>query len=201
LITGCDSDSGSDPIPPAAAPFVPPTFINARSHLTEGEQIPELLCEGWIHGEPPRFVGDATEGMVVVDVWALWCPFSHATAPGLVRTYEKYRSKNVQFVSLSHESEDGARAFAEQFSMPWPQGYAADLKAIDAIGALNSSVPAPGYEVKPTLYLVSSDGKVLWCDDHARMKHEDPDALIAKLEHELDQRLESLASGQISESE
>ena len=63
---------------------------------------------------------------------------------------------------------------------------------INAIGAYNFTMGMSGYEVKPILYLVDSQGLVVWTDNHERMDHRDEDktALIAALRKELQSRLD-----------
>jgi len=48
-----------------------------------------------------------------------------------------------------------------------------------------------GYEVKPTFYLVDSNGTVLWCDDHLRMRHTPPEETIQALQEAIDKNLET----------
>jgi prepilin-type processing-associated H-X9-DG protein len=54
------------------------------------------------------------------------------------------------------------------------------------LGTFNTGGPVPGYEVKPTLYLLRGDGTVLWCDGHARMSHWPPEKTRAALEEEIE---------------
>ncbi|HUG92900.1 MAG TPA: hypothetical protein VML55_18810, partial [Planctomycetaceae bacterium] len=44
--------------------------------------------------------------------------------------------------------------------------------------------------VMPILYVVDADGRVTWCDDLARYRHEEPDEFVAELAAQIDQALD-----------
>ncbi len=111
-------------------------------------------------------------------------------APGLVQVFQKYRQRQVLFVSLTNMPRDSAESFVRQHSIPWPSGYAASLRTIAAFGALNKSRPVRGYEVIPTLYLVGPDGRVRWSDGNVRLRHDNlKSVLLKQIFEELDTRI------------
>ena len=65
--------------------------------LAIGSQTPPLEATGWLNGTPRVEHAKLT----VIDLWSAWCPFCRATAPGLVRTYDKYAGRGVEFVSVT----------------------------------------------------------------------------------------------------
>lgn len=74
--------------------------------------------------------------------------------PGLVQTYNKYKDRGVQFISLTDETVDDLEkidAFALQLKVAWPIGYGAR--------ETTRNFKIPGY---PTTFVIGRDGKVVW---------------------------------------
>jgi hypothetical protein len=118
------------------------------------------------------------------------------SAPGLVQAYHKYRNRGVAFVSLTADPQDQARSFVDRFAIPWPCGYEVAMKEIARWGAYSrtrmTSIYNPGYAVSPTLFLLSSEGRVLWCDDQMRPRHTgDPQELLRQLDSAINAALKS----------
>ncbi len=58
---------------------------------------------------------------VVVNVWGSWCTPCRVESPALEETYEKYQSKNVQFVGLNtHDDNAAALAFVAADKITYP---------------------------------------------------------------------------------
>jgi hypothetical protein len=85
--------------------------------------------------------------------------------------------------------KETVKVFVSQFSIPWPCGYAATNQTIAQFGAFNNAQKIPGYELNPTLYLLGSNGRILWSDRQARLRHKDPDPLLLELETEIERAL------------
>lgn len=114
-------------------------------------------------GRPaPTFAAETMEGdvlrlqeyrgtVVVVNVWATWCPPCRVEMPGFVDLQEKFRDKGVQFVGISVD-RDGApvvRPFVEEKGINFPQ-------------IVNPSLAArhfPGDTV-PRTYLIDKQGRI-----------------------------------------
>jgi len=162
-----------------------------RGVLKPGEQLLELKVAGWINGPPPEF--DGQQRLIVVDLWGQWCTEVPKTITHLIGLHKKFSSKNVAFVSLTTEPRQVVESFFKTHQIPWANGYGATRKTISSLGAGNPDMGmVPGYEVKPTLYVVDGDGRVLWCDNnHSRMDHDDKDKqkLISNLEAALTKHL------------
>lgn len=94
-------------------------------------------------------------------------------APGLVQAYHKFKDRQVAFVSLTDMPESAVQVFADRHNMPWPSGFGASRETLVRLGVVDGRRIVPGYAITPTLYLVGPDGKVLWSDEQARMRHED----------------------------
>ena len=106
-----------------------------------------------------------------------------------MQAYYKFKDRSVAFVSLTNMPEAAAAAFVDQAGVPWPCGYGMTMPTIAMFGALNRDRMIPGYELRPTLYLIGPDGRILWSDRHARTRHEAPAPLLKELEDEIERLL------------
>ena len=48
-----------------------------------------------------------------------------------------------------------------------------------------------GYETKPLLMLIDPEGRLVWTDDHARYRHQDPEKTIEALDGAIRKAIES----------
>jgi len=143
--------------------------------------------EGWIHADAK---GPETKGKIVVlDIWAMWCPFCKSTAPHLVKLSKKYQNQDVVFLSLTNLGETSTRPFLENQSMDWSSAYGADLESLARLGAFNEEVKIPGYEVKPTLIIINRAGNIVWTDNHARYRHQEPEITSRELDLAIEKAL------------
>jgi thiol-disulfide isomerase/thioredoxin len=166
----------------------PPTGSYPDAPLSPGDETPAVEALGWLNGPCPD-LGPKGPRVIVVDLWALWCPVCRDTAPGLVQVYNKFKDRDVAFVSLTNMPEVSVRQFVKQCTIPWPCGYGATNQTIARFGAYSSKRRVPGYEVSPTLYVVGPDRRILWNDRQARMFHKDPGPLMKELETQIEQAL------------
>lgn len=173
------------PAPPPPSLRMLPEGDYPKGVLAAGSQTPPLDAQGWING-PPDF---KRAKVTVIDIWAAWCPFCRATAPGLVELHDKFAGRGVDFVSVTTMPEASARDFVTAHKVPWSAGFSVPPATVARFGAYNHAAMIPGYEVAPTLYLVDGDGKVLWCDDQGRYTHEEPEKLLKRLEAALEEQL------------
>jgi hypothetical protein len=95
----------------------------------------------------------------------------------------------VAFVSLTNMPQESVKQFVKQFSIPWPCGYAVTNQTIANFGAYTDARQVPGYEVTPTLYVMGSNGRILWSDRQTRLLHKDPAPLLQELEREIERAL------------
>jgi thiol-disulfide isomerase/thioredoxin len=127
-----------------------------------------LNAAGWVNGPPPR-PRDPGVNLLVVDVWAAWCPACRSNSPALVELQAKYAARGVRFVGLSNINERGVKQYSDDNRLAWANGYDTPAELIVALGA-GSGQRMPGYQIAPTVYLVGPDGKVRWSDQRARMQ-------------------------------
>jgi hypothetical protein len=119
-----------------------------------------------------------------------------------VQAYHKFKNRGVTFASLTNMPRASVEQFVDRFAVPWPCAFGTPTKLIAQFGAFNRDSAIQGYEVRPTLYLIGANGRVLWSDGQARTKHQEPGIVVHQLEDEIEK---ALASGKseirISKSE
>jgi thiol-disulfide isomerase/thioredoxin len=194
VIAGCgprDSDAWTSAAagPSGSAAMSP---LDPKLHLLSvGTKAPAVEAEGWLNG-PPLPIGDPSRRLLVVDIWADWCPVCRVTAPGLVRVHERFKLRGVEFVSLTDLPEPMVAGFVEQFGVTWSAGYGAAVGTVQAFGVHRPEQTALGLDIAPVLYLIGPDGRVLWCDETARYRHQDTRVLLSDLEGQIEKALEAL---------
>jgi thiol-disulfide isomerase/thioredoxin len=126
----------------------------SRAPVQAGTPMPPMQVDGWLN-VPQGESFDPTGKLVVVDLWATWCPPCRAEMPRLAKVAAQYRPLGVEFVGLTNETERDVPAIEEfMASVPgfdWPVGYG----AMDFWNALD----IPGV---PTLVVFGRDGKARW---------------------------------------
>lgn len=179
LIAGCEPT----PKPPAEDPGRRGTNtpMPGTPPLRPGERLPQLNAQGWINGPAPTPDGPGVR-LLVVDVWGMWCPMCAASAPGLVKLYEKYAGQGVAFVSLTNMGQPPIEAYVKRHSIPWPNGYGMTPGAIAVLGAASGIPGTPEQELAPTLYLVGPDGRVRWVDGRGRYRHVETEVWLRDLD-------------------
>ena len=113
---------------------------------------PEAEWAG-LDGEPVR-LGDFAGEVVVVNVWATWCPPCVVETPGFVDLSHEFAG-DVQFIGLSRDEEvPPVRDFAERYAIPYP--------LLVGLNRLGPPLDAP---VLPTTYVIDRRGRI-------RVRHE-----------------------------
>ncbi|PAP75103.1 TlpA family protein disulfide reductase [Rubrivirga marina] len=117
--------------------------------LGPAPDVTVAALDGTPHG-PADYRGQ----VVVLNVWATWCPPCVVETQGFVDLQAEFAG-DVQFLGLSQDEDPGAvRAFAERHGVDYPLLVGAPLD-----GRL------PPTAVLPTTYVIDRDGRV-------RMRHE-----------------------------
>ena len=107
-------------------------------------------------GEPFQFAEWAQGKTVVLDFWASWCPDCRKDAPEVVRLYETYHQKGVEFLGISMDTDVEAwKKAIEQFGIKYPQ--------VSELRKFKDTDISKAYGVKwiPSMVIVGPDGKVV----------------------------------------
>ncbi|HVC94927.1 MAG TPA: TlpA disulfide reductase family protein [Pirellulales bacterium] len=162
--------------PPMQNASVGPSMNPSFDHpLAPGKHVPSIRAEGWLNvgsDGPP----DVADRVVVVDVWAEWCPVCREAAGDLIAVHRKYRERGVIFVTLTMEEAGTAGKMVESAGIPWPVGYGASETMRALVGTA------------PTVFVIDRDGRIAWHDDRARFRH-DIGSLPAHLDQAIDETL------------
>jgi thiol-disulfide isomerase/thioredoxin len=138
-----------------------------------GTSIPALKVAGWLN-VPEGEAFHPSGKIVVMDLWATYCPPCRSEIPHLAKLAEHYRPLGVEFVGLTDEEQQDLptiKTFIEQTpGFNWPVGYG----AMQVLNDLN-------IRGIPTLIVFGPDGKARrsWVGEGPQGVEETLDALLA----------------------
>ena len=92
---------------------------------------------------------------VVLDFWASWCPDCRKDAPNLVRMYQEFHSRGVEFVGVSFDTDVAAwKNGIAKYDIPYMQ--------VSELKKFHDTNISKVYGVRwiPSMYLIGKDGKV-----------------------------------------
>lgn len=127
----------------------------AAELLKPGTPAPDFQLTT-IDGKTLKFSDFAKGKYVVLDFWASWCPDCRKDAPEIVRMYERFHPKGVEFLGVSFDTDrDKWTMGVEKLGIPYTQ--------VSELKRMSQSAVAGAYGVRwiPSVYLVGPDGKVL----------------------------------------
>jgi thiol-disulfide isomerase/thioredoxin len=148
-ISSCKSsdDHSSTPAPAAKAP---------------GQPLPDNVRTTKVRaaGGGTISLGDYSGKVLVVNLWATWCPPCRQETPELVRLYKEYRSKGVEMVGLTNESDpretpERVDKYVNEFQVEYHIAWA-PVEVLSAFYDLE-----PQRNAIPQSYVISRDGRVM----------------------------------------
>lgn len=93
---------------------------------------------------------------VVLDFWASWCPDCRKDAPEIVRLYKEYKSRGVEFLGVSFDTDKAAwTAALEKLGIEYTQ--------VSELKKWKTTEVSKAYAVQwiPSIYLIDPQGKVV----------------------------------------
>ncbi len=151
-------------------------------YLAPGTPVPPVGPDVEFAASDQSFDGYSGR-LTVLDLWDEWCPFARELSPGQVVLRDEYPAELVQFVSLTVRDTPPPNSPRRG----WLAGYQA-IETLKAFRCLFHDVTY-GLSVHPTIYLIGSDGRVVWCDDGMRERHADPEEVERILRAAIDDAL------------
>lgn len=133
----------------------------------EAKRISAVLRRLNLIGSQMELAGKAMNGssfdismlkgkVVLVDFWATWCGPCVASMPGLKKAYAAYKDKGFEIVGVSHDRDrEALEGYLKENEIGW-----INLHDPEENGRPASS-EAYGIQGIPTMFLISTDGKVL----------------------------------------
>lgn len=114
-----------------------------------GENFKEVEAAAWLNSEPLK-IADQKGKIVVLEFWATWCPPCRQTIPHLIELYNKYKDKNVVFMTFTDEAKETAEPFVTEMKMPYP------------IGVGSKTSKEYGVMGIPHAVIIGADQKIAW---------------------------------------
>jgi peroxiredoxin len=105
-----------------------------------------------LSGEPFR-LSDQKGKVVLINIWATWCPPCREETPDLVDLYEKYKDEGYVTlgVSIDEQGESVVRPFIEEYDVTYPMYIDTDGTVMEKYG------PTMGI---PTTYIIGRQGNL-----------------------------------------
>ena len=127
----------------------------AQELLKPGTPAPDFQLQT-PDGKALKFSEFAKGKYVVIDFWASWCPDCRKDLPEIIRLYNKFHVKGVEFLGVSFDTDkEKWTDYIAKSEVPYPQ--------VSELKRMNNSEVAKAYGVRwiPSVYLIGPDGKVL----------------------------------------
>lgn len=135
------------------------TTQSGKVGITEGMTAPDFALPLW-HTDEVVSLSSFRGEIVVLNLWASWCPPCRKEMPDLIRLSENYQGKGVTVLGVNlatHErSSEDADEFIEEFGIEFPTFI--DLPIEDGKGVVSSRYNITGI---PYTYIIDRDGIIV----------------------------------------
>ncbi len=146
------------PLPDDLFTFEPPK----KAKLVEDLVIPGQPGAALLNHDSPNFQAKTLTGekvnlsdyrgkVILLDFWATWCPPCRAELPTIAKLYGDYKDKNVVVLGVNDEENGVAKKYLEKngLNLPTLEDFSQKAHRLYRISAI------------PTVYIISTDGKVM----------------------------------------
>ena len=98
----------------------PGSIIKTAKMIQPGFKVPNFTFPG-INGKEVS-LSDQRGKVVLVNVWATWCPPCRREMPSMQRLYEKFKGKNFDILAVSIDSEgrEAVEPFMRKMNLTFP---------------------------------------------------------------------------------
>jgi peroxiredoxin len=134
-------DESTLPHDPYSAPF------HKASKISKAPDFKAKLLDGKTF-QLSNYRGD----VVLLNIWATWCPPCREETPELVNLYKKYRNKDVEFlgVSIDEQGKSVVKPYVKKYHISYPI-------TIDDGHIMKKYGPVMSY---PTTYIIDQKGNL-----------------------------------------
>ena len=129
-----------------------------NSEANSAAPLPENVMQASINlldGQKTK-LADYSGKVLIVDLWATYCPPCRQEIPHLVEIAKEYKSKGVEVIGLTNESPETdaelVKQFSEAFNINYPIGWADEEMQIGLMR---------GRAAIPQTFIIGRDGKVI----------------------------------------
>ena len=128
----------------------------SKAQVKEGQMAPEISLADT--KDSIINLSSLKGRVVLIDFWASWCGPCRASNPRIVKLYNKYRSKGLEVLGVSIDTE----------KYLWIKAVKKDkinfMQVLDNGTGPNSASEKYGVEVIPTSFLLNKDGTIAAID-------------------------------------
>lgn len=134
--------------------------VKDKVGLLGGMIAPDFTLPLWETKEETS-LSDYRGKIVVLNLWASWCPPCQREMPDLIRFYEDYKNEGVHVLGVNlatlEKNENGPNEFMEKYQVTFPNFVDQPIDATNQRG-----IVATLYKVNsiPTTYVLDTEGKV-----------------------------------------
>jgi len=140
------------------SPTPPKTVSTPNNAESATAPLPENVMQASIallDGQKTK-LADYSGKVLIVDLWATWCPPCRQEIPHLIEIAKEYKDKGVEVIGLTIEDPETeaekVKQFSKAFSINYPIGWADEEMQSGSIR---------GRGAIPQTYIIGRDGKVL----------------------------------------
>jgi cytochrome c biogenesis protein CcmG, thiol:disulfide interchange protein DsbE len=122
------------------------------AQVTTGSTAPDFRAKV-LNQSKYKTLADYKGQVVLLNIWATWCPPCRAELPSLEKLYKEYGSSGLKLVAVSIDqsvSEDSIRKFADNFGLTFEILH-------DTAGTVEAQYQTTGY---PMTFIIGREGTI-----------------------------------------